>query len=189
MKSNNLRFYRRDLGLAFRGKAFDALGYSWRFWRPSFCKPLPPGSWAPKYWIWFIFDLFKIFHSASYGVLVALRDGVVCHRSCVFPRFFRFPFMTSKDLQVGDVWTRAMDRGKGLATCGLQQICSVFSGTGAILWYLVDDTNNSSIRVAEKMGFELIGFGKKRSRFGCRFLGYYEIKEYLKPNNNYEGLV
>ena len=161
------------------------IDFKCQYWRPSWCQPLPQGLWAPKFLIWFLFDRLRVFKSNGYGVLLIYRDRQVIHRSCVFPRFFRFPFMTVGDLQIGDVWTEPNARGEGCATLALKRICNIHAGTDVALWYLVDEKNASSISVVEKVGFKLVGIGRKYPRIGTRIIGYYAIKEFEPKAQNY----
>ena len=169
------RFYRLQGARAATRTNDLAVGYSTEFWTPSWRRPIPPGNRTVKFWVWFLFDRVGLFRSSGYGVLVAFRGGRVVHRTCVFPRFFRFPFMNTGDLQVGDVWTLPSARGEGLATAALREVCRRVEKDGTAVWYLVEDSNAASIRVVEKAGFELVGFGSKHPRAGLLFLGYYSL--------------
>ena len=109
--------------------------------------------------------------------MIRNADGRIVHRSIVTPRYFRFPFMKTKDLQIGDVWTDPDQRGKGLALFAIRKILVACGSADRFFWYLVEQENLSSIRVAEKAGLELGGRGAKRSRFGIALLGYYYIAQ------------
>ena len=85
--------------------------------------------------------------------------------------------MARGDLQIGDVWTRPDARGKGYATAAMEKICQLCAGKGLTLWYIVEETNAASIRVVEKVGFDLMGFGKKHSRFFLPIFGFYAIEK------------
>lgn len=60
----------------------------------------------------------------------------------------------------------------------LREICRRAAGTGNTLWYLVEETNTASIKVVERAGFELVGFGEKHPRLGIHFFGYYSIDRF-----------
>ena len=179
------RFYRLQDSPVQGGASDREPGLSYEYWEPTWCQPLPPGNWSPTFWAWFLFDRLRVFRSNGYGVFLISQGRKVIHRSCIFPAFFRFPFMKEGDLQVGYLWTDPCARGKGLATAALREICQRVAGTGISLWYLVEETNAASIRVVEKAGFELVGFGQKHPRLGVVFLGYYSIDQFgsVAPNN------
>ncbi len=172
------------------GRASDPPpGDSWQLWVPTWARPLPPGQWSPAFWVWFLFDRLGVFRSGGYSVFVVRRGRRTIHRSCVFPRFFRFPFMGEEDLQVGDVWTDPSARGEGLATAALGEICQRLGRAGRSLWYLVEEGNASSIRVAERVGFEWIGVGKKHARLGVLFFGFYSVERFVPPIRDNTGGV
>lgn len=152
------------------------------FWRPTLINFKPRGSsWFP-FGIWWAFHMFHIFENKNYCVLLVKRNGLVIHRSCIFPKYFRFPFMNRKDLQVGDTWTLDVERGKGIASLALNHIASHFQGFK--IWYITDDTNLSSARIASKCGFQLIGKGIRVSRYGLKILGQYRfISDITTPND------
>ena len=47
--------------------------------------------------------------------------------------------------------------------------------SGRTFWYVVDEDNASSIRVAEKAGFRLVGSGLRTKRLGLRVLGRFVL--------------
>lgn len=173
------RFYRLEPGTRPVGSPKWPLGCAPEYWRPRWWRPLPPQPWRPAFWVWALFKYLGVFRS-KYGVLVVRQGGRVVHRSCVFPRFFRFPFMQSRDLQIGDVWTTPEARGRGMAAAAITAIRRE-AGADAHLWWVVEDSNSASIRVAEKAGFELVGFGRKLPRLGVGLLGCYEIESRVRP--------
>lgn len=177
MGNGVFRFYRWDGDLRERLAEAPTADLNIVYWRPSWLRPLPTGCRSPKFLVWFVFDRTRVFASKGYGVLLVRKGGRVVHRSCVFPRFFRFPFMAVGDLQIGDVWTAPSTRRQGLATVALEQILRIHTNKGSTLWYLVEETNQASIKVAERNGFQLAGFGTKHPRWGLRFFGRYTLDE------------
>jgi len=83
--------------------------------------------------------------------------------------------MNKEDLQIGDVWTDPLFRGKGIARIAIINVLCSFSNNDKVFWYIVEDTNKPSVKVAEKIGFELVGYGKRFSRFGSSLLGFYDF--------------
>ena len=88
--------------------------------------------------------------------------------------------MSAADLQVGDTWTSPSERGKGLATSALGAIVECHAAVGRNLWYVAEEQNVASIRVAEKAGFARAGYGHRTTRFGFRIFGEYVITERLR---------
>jgi RimJ/RimL family protein N-acetyltransferase len=144
-------------------------------WRPRLFRWQPPGPYGLRFVIWWIFHWLRLFANRDYRVIVLRKQGQVVHRSCVFPGYFRFPFMSADDLQVGDTWTAPACRGQGLATSGLLRAVELSSRVGRVLWYVTDRSNPASVRVVEKAGFALHGQGVRTTPFGLRLLGSFRI--------------
>lgn len=150
----------------------------WRevFWHPQGGSVVPPQSFSPRFLVWWAFHQLRVFYNRDYVVFLMFDGHRLVHRSCIFPGFFRFPFMGRGDVQIGDTWTHPDLRGKGLATHALHSIVARLAGPGRSFWYVVDAANQASIRAVEKAGFQCVGTGRKRPRAGVRMLGYYTIE-------------
>lgn len=143
------------------------------FWHPHGGSVCPPHNFSLRFLVWWAFHQLRVFYNRDYAVFLIFDGHRLVHRSCIFPGFFRFPFMGPGDLQVGDTWTHPDLRGQGLATHALRAIAASKAGT---LWYVVEAANQASIRAVEKAGFERAGMGQKRPRAGLRMFGYYAIE-------------
>jgi RimJ/RimL family protein N-acetyltransferase len=150
-------------------------GLTVRFWRPSLSSVPPAGLRNATHWTWWCFHVLHIFANRDFGVVMIERDGRLVHRSGVFPRFFRFPFMTNADLQIGDTWTAPDQRRQGLASLAIDWALHELGQGGRRVWYVVEDSNEASVRVIEKRGFRLAGTGSRLPRLRLRALGYYAI--------------
>lgn len=150
-------------------------GYDLTRWRPSPTRPFPAGAAGARWFVWAAFHYSKVFSGNDYSVIEIRRDSAVVHRSSVFPRYFRFPFMHPSDLQVGDTWTHPAERGRGLARAALGAAVDLARVRGRRLWYLTTEDNRASMRVAEAAGLRLAGRGRRRARFGIRALGAFEL--------------
>ena len=149
-------------------------------WRPSLTSLKPSGFAFFPFFIWWVFHYLHVFSNRDYHLLASYDNGCIIHRSCVFPKYFRFSFMKKRDLQIGDIWTDVRFRGKGLATQFLSIILNMQTKSARRLWYIVDEDNLPSIRVAEKVGFQLIGVGFRKKRFGVRLLGSFCIEKFVE---------
>jgi RimJ/RimL family protein N-acetyltransferase len=123
----------------------------------------------------------RLFANGDYGVLVVYHAGRLVHRSGLFPRYARFPFMAREDLQVGDVWTDPEHRNRGLASFALQELVGAKARRGPRVWYVVDAGNAPSIRSVEKSGFVLIGTGQRTKRLGLALLGQFVMAAGHRP--------
>ncbi len=154
-------------------------GYCCSIWRPGLLRFRPKGLPLYPFLVWWAFHQLRLFANRDYAVVLVHSQGQLVHRSVVTPGYFRFPFMGKRDLQVGDTWTHPAHRGKGLARIGLNAALQI--GKGREYWYLVEEDNLPSIRVAERLGFRLAGVGLRASRLGLALLGSFLIQEVSPP--------
>lgn len=145
-------------------------------WRPSLLniKPKELG-WIP-FFVWWILHVFRIFANRRYALLLIYKNKSLIHHSCIFPKYNRFPFMDKADLQVGDTWTAPEERGKGLAAHALSIILKEYANDTRV-WYLTEENNQPSIKVAEKCGFHLYAKGQRCKYLGISLLGNYNFKK------------
>lgn len=149
---------------------------TWVYWRPSLANLVPTGLTVLPFCAWSLFHYLRVFSNRDYSVVLAYENGSLVHRSCVFPSYFRFPFMKKDDLQIGDVWTAVEHRGKGLGRIGLEFALSKNPDRPRTYWYLTESNNHASVRLAEKAMFELVGEGSREKKLGCNILGSYVIQ-------------
>ncbi len=149
-------------------------GLTCELWRPSSFRMRPKGFAMVPFAVWWWFHQFRLFRNRDYSILVFRQGDKVVHRTCVFPGYFRFPFMAKNDLQIGDTWTDPAARGQGLATKAIGEVLRRTSAPR--YWYLVDQENAPSIRVIEKSGFQNLGTGVRTKRWGLRVLGAYRLQ-------------
>jgi RimJ/RimL family protein N-acetyltransferase len=170
MSPSNIAFYRTRASANIEQAPLEG-GYRSEWWRPTLLNVAPRGLPLVPFGVWWGMHVFHVFSNHAYGILLIRKNGEVVHRSVIFPRYFRFPFMADDDLQIGDVWTSENHRGKGLAGFALREALRKEPQQGRAYWYITEDTNVASVRVAEKAGFERVGEGVRTARFGLRPLG------------------
>ena len=128
--------------------------YWWTVWRPRILPTLPPGLPKLRFKLRFFFrwalHRLHLFADSGSGVLLIYDRRRLVHYSCFTPEYWRFPFVADDDVQIGDTWTDPAYRGRGLALFALQTIVTTLAKPGRQLWYVVEDINPPSIRVAEK---------------------------------------
>jgi len=126
---------------------------------------------------WWLFHHCGIFFNKSFVMIIYLKTNQIVHRTCVFPGFYKFPFMNKEDLQLGDIWTTKDCRNKGIATHALKYILSLDQYKNKTFWYVVEASNVESIRLAEKFGFNVCYTAHKKNKMGISFIGNYEISK------------
>ena len=153
-------------------------------WRPTVRQLIPPGTQGLKWLVWAAFHYGGVFKTADYSVIRVRQGSELVHRSSLFPKYWRFPFMRGTDLQLGDTWTAPAARGRGFAAAALHAGVDVAQSQGARLWYLTTRSNHSSISVAQRVGLRCAGVGRRRSRFGVRALGTFELTAAHGPDSD-----
>jgi len=98
------------------------------------------------------------------------------HRLVVTPRWYRFPFMGARDLQIGAVWTAPAARQQGLAQLAIAEVHHRFAGEPVAFWYVIDAPNSASAALARACGYEFVATGRRTRRFGSRLLGQFVIE-------------
>jgi len=178
----NWLFYIFDSSLPPPSQMPLARGYSVNVWRPSRTAIQPDGLPLYPFGVWWLFHIARVFKNPNYCIVVIHHGGALVHRSCVFPGYFRFPFMAKDDLQVGDTWTHPDHRGNGLAKAGLRACLALGGNDPRRYWYVVEESNTPSIRVVENAGFRVIGNGRRSSPMGLRLFGRFQIDRTSLPN-------
>ncbi|MEO7082842.1 MAG: GNAT family protein [Gemmatimonadaceae bacterium] len=148
-------------------------------WRPSVGQMKPAGFHGMVFDVWWLFHLTHAFANRDYAQLVIYDGDKLVHRSGIFPRYPRFPFMGSDDLQIGDTWTDPEYRGRGLATLAIHETLARLGKPGRAFWYIVEPANVASVRVIERAGFSRVAESVRTSRLGVRLLGAYVLTSAL----------
>ena len=146
-------------------------------WRPSVGDIMPPGVHGIPFRVWWLFHNLHLFANQDYAILVIYDRDRLIHRSCVFPRYPRFPFMRDDDLQIGDTWTDPAYRGRGIATLAIREVLIRMARPGRAFWYVVESENVASVRVIERAGFTQLGKSVRTSRLGLRLLGAFVLTQ------------
>ena len=149
--------------------AADPAAWEGESWAPHGLSLRPRGLPLLPFAVWWLFHRLHLFRNSNYRVYLVRSGDTVVHRTCVFPGYFRFPFMAAGDLQVGDIWTLSTSRGQGLASRTLARICEDFGGTR--LWFLCEAENQASAALAQRCGFVLRARGRRQPRWGLSLLG------------------
>lgn len=121
-----------------------------------------------------------IFKNKELSIFMIHYKSVAIHRSVIYPKYFRYPFMNNSDLQIGNTWTHPDHRGKGLASFAINYIVRKLGKPGRRFWYVVDKNNASSIRVIEKCHFNKYGEGIRTKRCNTLLLGSFVIVKYYQ---------
>jgi RimJ/RimL family protein N-acetyltransferase len=146
-----------------------------RLWRPGENGFPPSGSHRFKNVIWWLFCRLGVFARPDFIELTIWFHGKLAHRLVVTPRWWRFAFMASEDLQIGDLWTAPAMRGRGLAQCAIAAAHRAMLGSTPRVWYVTDEANIESVRLAESCGYTLVGTGTRTAPLGFGALGRFRL--------------
>jgi RimJ/RimL family protein N-acetyltransferase len=148
-------------------------------WRPERDGPPGPGSRRVANHFWWVLSKVGGFSRSGFAELRVERDGRVVHRLIVTPRWYRFPFMGPRDLQVGDVWTAPAARRQQLARAALGEVQRRFARDGATIWYVTEADNVASAALARACGYRHVATGRRTRRLGTALLGQYLIDRFV----------
>ncbi|MGB1003043.1 MAG: GNAT family N-acetyltransferase [Salibacteraceae bacterium] len=133
------------------------------FWEPKL--PFTKPSTLPrKYYAWWFMKLLGFFGSNLLGVLTFKKNDQVIHYFSVIPHYYKWPFMQRNDIQITYVITPKKHRGKGYAAQCISKFLNQFNQSGDV-WYVTDEENIASQKLAEKIGFKFEGYGVKSTKF------------------------
>ena len=122
---------------------------------------------------WYSFYKAGLFARDGLAVYAIHRGPRLLHRLLVTPRWYRFPFMAAEDLQLGMLWTDPEARGQGLARQAIAAVHHSLPQSVGALWYVVHEDNKPSIRLIERLGYRLAGYGVRTQRFGLQIFGQF----------------
>jgi GNAT superfamily N-acetyltransferase len=146
-------------------------------WKPGIFRFVPKGL-PMKYFYYWLAHYFYFFKNKSYQSILTYCDGKLACSYLIVPGYFRWPFMGKEDLQLTYVKTYPDFRGKGIATKAINFGVDFLMKRGKknmIIWYVTDDSNPASIKLAQKCGFIYHAKGIRTYLFGIRQLKVLQI--------------
>lgn len=135
-----------------------------KIWKPNATHFIPPQKPA-KYLLYWIFHVMGIFKSNDYCVILVYKSNKLVASAMMVPRYFKWPFMADKDLQLTYVMTNPEFRGRGIGELMLKEAINMFSDEDRNLWYVTDTGNTASIRLCVRMGFNFFSYAHSGGLF------------------------
>jgi len=132
-------------------------------WKPK-GYPSIPSRLPKKYLVWWLYHHLRIFKSQQLSVQMTWVNAHLAQFFCVVPAHFKWNFMERNDIQITYVITEPLFRGKGMGFYALANYLNNYDGSGAV-WYVTSESNIPSQRLAQKLGFKLVGKGRYMSKF------------------------
>ncbi len=128
--------------------------YETFIFKPSLFKLNMHGNKHPIYLFWYLFT------KGKYCIFYIMHHGKIIHYSHCLPGFFKFPFMTKKDLMIGPCWTDSKYRGQSLYPFALSEITKRYENKVDNIYIFTEDTNIPSQKGILKAGFKQTGILK-----------------------------
>ncbi len=153
--------------------------FEYLIFRPTIIRLTPRGLKGKSFILWGLLSLIWRLQGKPYEVIVLYKDRQVVHYSVVLPKYYKFPFMGKRDIEIGPCWTHP-DRGRGIYPKMLNAICNRFAKFKDNVWMFCKENNYASQRGILKAGFSLVGKGEETKPFGIGLLGKYIITELHK---------
>jgi len=123
----------------------------------------------------FIYLFWFIITKGQYKIFYVKKNDVIVHYTHVLPKFFKFPFMCSKDLEVGPAWTAESYRGKKIFPSMIIYLLKYFKEKNRNFYILIHVDNIPSQKAVMKTGFKKWGKGIKTNK-----LGIYKVDKYFE---------
>jgi ribosomal protein S18 acetylase RimI-like enzyme len=171
-----VHFYRYDSGSRPAEGAELPSNLCIRCWRADVDGFPPRGSRIIANLLWWALAKLRLFARPGFTEIALVDDGCVVHRLIVTPGWYRFPFMSPHDLQLGALWTSPDSRRRHLARAAIAEAHRRFAHEDARFWYVTDADNRASAALARSCGYRLVATGERTRRFGSSLLGQYVIE-------------
>lgn len=113
-----------------------------------------------------IYLFWLLFTKGKYRIIYVKKDDDIIHYTHVLPKFFKFPFMGSKDLEIGPAWTDEAYRGRGIFPAVLTYALHYFKEDKKIFYTFAYADNTSSQKAILKAGFIRWKNGYKTDKLG-----------------------
>lgn len=114
----------------------------------------------------FIYLFWLFFTRGRYRIIYTIKDDVIIHYTHILPKFFKFPFMQSCDLEIGPAWTHESYRGKGIFPAVAAYAVQYFKKIGCTFYIFAHIDNISSQKAVLKAGFHEWANGYKTDKLG-----------------------
>ncbi len=161
MKYNYIFFRLKSEEISLRGKFEKVLEeYSIEVFSPTLFQLKKHSANVAIYLFWFLITLGK------YKIIYVEKDNTIIHYTHILPKFFKFPFMGSKDLEIGPSWTSELYRGKSIFPAVITYIIHVFKDDNRIFYSFAHIDNKPSQKAILKSGFNKWKNGNKIGKLG-----------------------
>ncbi|OQA66628.1 MAG: hypothetical protein BWY36_00871 [Candidatus Diapherotrites archaeon ADurb.Bin253] len=169
-------FFKKNLEVPTSKEMEINTSYRYCVFIPSLWEPVPKGIEINlTFFLWSIYSILWKIKKNVYELHLLYDKDILIHYSVVLPKYYRFPFMERKDIEIGPCWTHKNYRGQHLYPFVLTKIINKFTNKQINVWMFCDEGNISSRSGILRAGFEIVGYGEKTRLLGLKLLGQYRI--------------
>jgi len=131
---------------------------TYRVWKPSLFNIRPNGIKLSLILPWLVYTCLPLFTARVFKIYLVYDQGKLVHYSFLFGRSYKFPFIQNNDIFLGPIWTSDEFRRKGISFNIATEIIYSFGEKDNYFWWMCDEKNTGSRKLAEKLGF--LQYGK-----------------------------
>lgn len=106
----------------------------------------------------------------SYEHYLVYDKEQLIHYSVVLPRYYRYLFMGSNDIQIGPYWTAEEYRGQGICPFVIREIINQYKAHKRYAYVIIMENNMKSQRSALKAGLNFYRYGIRTKGLLGKFL-------------------
>ncbi len=174
-----VHFYLYDGGSAAAPLTTLPANLRFRSWSADVDGFPPRGARTISNQFWWLFTKLRVFARRGFTEISIVDEGRLLHRLIVTPAWYRFPFMSPQDLQLGGLWTSPGSRRRHLASCAIAEAHRRFAHENIRFWYVTKADNHEFAALARSCGYRLVAGGKRTRKFGTSLLGQYVIERQI----------
>lgn len=127
-------------------------------WKPKLFSIKPKGIKFSLLLPWLVFGFSPLFTARVFKIYLVYDQEKLIHYSFFFGKSFKFPFIQKDDIFLGPIWTSNEYRRKGISFNAIKEIILSFGDKVNHFWWMCDEKNTGSRKLAEKLGF--LKYGK-----------------------------
>jgi hypothetical protein len=132
--------------------------FIYRIWKPGLFNIRPKGIKLSLILPWFVYTYLPLFTARVFRMYLVYDQEKLIHYSFLFGKSYKFPFIQKNDIFLGPIWTSDEYRRRGISFNIAEEIIHSPEDKVDYFWWMCDEKNIGSRKLAEKLGF--LEYGK-----------------------------